>query len=313
LHVESCRGNIVESKHEVHVAVVDAAGKLVASAGDPDFVTFWRSAAKPFQAQPLVDDGVVERFGLKREDLALACASHSSQPDQVALVREFLQRIGCSERDLMCGPHKPLSDAVAKDYETHGVRLTAVTSNCSGKHTGMLALAKQHGWPIEFYARVDHPVQQRCLKSVAAFSDVPQGEVGVGVDGCGVACFALPLRNMALAYTRLEGPILEAMVLHPELIAGQGRPCTEMMRAHPGRVVTKVGAEGVYSALLVRERLGVALKVVDGHSLASALAIASVLSELGLKPQPSSLLRKAITNSRGETVGEMRVNGGLTQ
>ena len=313
MHVESCRGNIVESKHEVHVAVVDAAGKLVASAGDPDYVTFWRSAAKPFQAQPLVDDGVVERFGLKREDLALACASHSSQPDQVALVREFLQRIGCSERDLMCGPHKPLSDAVAKDYETHGVRLTAVTSNCSGKHTGMLALAKQHGWPIEFYARVDHPVQQRCLKSVAAFSDVPQGEVGVGVDGCGVACFALPLRNMALAYTRLEGPILEAMVLHPELIAGQGRPCTEMMRAHPGRVVTKVGAEGVYSALLVRERLGVALKVVDGHSLASALAIASVLSELGLKPQPASLLRKAITNSRGETVGEMRVNGGLTQ
>jgi L-asparaginase II len=313
LHVESCRGNIVESKHEVHVAVVDAAGKLVASAGDPDFVTFWRSAAKPFQAQPLVDDGVVERFGLKREDLALACASHSSQPDQVALVREFLQRIGCSERDLMCGPHKPLSDAVAKDYETHGVRLTAVTSNCSGKHTGMLALAKQHGWPIEFYARVDHPVQQRCLKSVAAFSDVPQGEVGVGVDGCGVACFALPLRNMALAYTRLEGPILEAMVLHPELIAGQGRPCTEMMRAHPGRVVTKVGAEGVYSALLVRERLGVALKVVDGHSLASALAIASVLSELGLKPQPASLLRKAITNSRGETVGEMRVNGGLVR
>jgi len=311
LHVESCRGNIVESKHEVHVAVVDAAGKLVASAGDPDFVTFWRSAAKPFQAQPLVEDGVVARYGLKREDLALACASHSSQPDQVALVREFLQRIGCAERDLMCGPHKPLSDTVAKDYEMRGVRLTAVTSNCSGKHTGMLALAKHHGWPTEFYARVDHPVQQRCLKSVAAYTDLAQGTIGVGVDGCGVACFALPLRSMALAYTRLDGPVLEAMMLHPELIAGQGRPCTEMMRAHPGRVVTKVGAEGVYSALLVREGLGVALKVVDGHSLASALAIATVLSELGLKPQPSSLIRKATTNSRGETVGEMRVSGGL--
>jgi L-asparaginase II len=309
--VENVRGSIVESRHEVHVAVVDAAGTLVASAGDPDHVTFWRSAAKPFQAQPLVDDGVVERFGLKREDLALACASHSSQPDQVALVREFLQRIGCAERDLMCGPHRPLSDAVAKDYEMRGVRLTAVTSNCSGKHTGMLALAKQHGWPIEFYARIDHPVQQRCMKSVSAYSDVT--DLGVAVDGCGVACFALPLRNMALAYTRLDGPILEAMVRHPELIAGQGRPCTEMMRAHPGRVVTKVGAEGVYSALLVREGLGVALKVADGHSLASALAVAHVLSELGLKPQPSSLLRKGITNSRGETVGEMRVNGGLAQ
>jgi L-asparaginase II len=116
---------------------------------------------------------------------------------------------------------------------------------------------------------------------------------------------------MALAYTRLDGPMLEAMTLHPELIAGDGRPCTEMMRAHPGRVVTKVGAEGVYSALLVREGLGVALKVEDGHSIAAALAIAAVLSELGLKPQPASLLQRPIGNSRGETVGEMRVNGSL--
>lgn len=313
MHVENVRGLVVESRHEVHVAVVDAAGKLVASAGDPDYVTFWRSAAKPFQAQPLVEDGVVERFGLRREDLALACASHSSAPEQVGLVREFLQRIGCSERDLVCGPHRPLSDEVARDYETRGVRLTAVTSNCSGKHTGMLALAKQHGWPTEFYARIEHPVQQRCLKSVSAYTDVAPSDLGVAVDGCGVACFALPLRNMALAYTRLDGPILEAMLLHPELIAGEGRPCTEMMRAHPGRVVTKVGAEGVYSALLVREGLGVALKVADGHSLASALAIAAVLTELGLRPQPSSLIRKPIANSRGETVGEMRVSGGLVR
>jgi L-asparaginase II len=292
---------------------VDSSGKLVAQAGDPGHVTFWRSAAKPFQAQPLVDDGVVERFGLKRQDLALTCASHSSEPAQVTLVREFLQRVGCSERDLMCGPHRPLSDAVAKDFETRGVRLTAVYSNCSGKHTGMLALAKHHGWPTEFYGRIEHPVQQRCLKSVSRFTDVAAQDLGVAVDGCGVACFALPLRSMALAYTRLDGPILEAMTLHPELIAGEGRPCTEMMRAHPGRVVTKVGAEGVYSALLVREELGVALKVEDGHSVASALAIAAVLAELGLMPQPASLLRKPITNSRGETVGEMRVNGGLSR
>lgn len=311
MHIESLRGSILESRHRVHVAVVDASGKLVAQAGDPAYRTFWRSAAKPFQALPLLADGVVERFRLTRQDLALACASHSSEPAQVALVREFLQRVGCSERDLMCGPHRPLSDAVAKDYETRGVRLTAVYSNCSGKHTGMLALAKHHGWPTEFYARAEHPVQQRCLTSVSEYTDVPAKEIGVAVDGCGVACFALPLRNMALAYTRLDGPVLEALMLHPELIAGEGRPCTEMMRAHPGRVVTKVGAEGVYSALLVREGFGVTVKVEDGHSLASALAMASVLAELGLKPQPASLLKKPITNSRGETVGELRVNGGL--
>jgi L-asparaginase II len=311
LFVEAYRGAVLESRHTVHVAVVDAAGTLVAQAGDPGSRTFWRSGAKPFQAFPLVIDGAVERLRLTRQDLALACASHSSEPAQVELVREFLQRIGCSERDLMCGPHRPLADAVAKDYEKRGLRLTAVYSNCSGKHTGMLALAKHHGWPTEFYARIEHPVQRRCLESVSEYTDVPAQEIGVAVDGCGVATFALPLRNMALAYTRLDGPILEAMMLHPELIAGEGRPCTEMMRAHPGRVVAKVGAEGVYSAALVREGLGVALKVEDGHSLASALAIAAVLLELGLKPQPASLLKRAITNSRGEVVGELRINGGL--
>ena len=313
MHVENRRGSVVESRHVVHVAVVDSNGRLVAQAGNPDLVTFWRSAAKPFQALPLVEDGVVQQFGLMRQDLALACASHSSERGQVALVREFLQRVGCSERDLMCGPHRPLSDAVAKDYETRGMRLTAVHSNCSGKHTGMLGLAKHHGWPTEFYARIEHPVQQRCLKAVSEYTDVPAKDVGVAVDGCGVACFALPLRNMALAYTRIPPPILEAMVVHPELIAGEGRPCTEMMRAHPGRVVAKVGAEGVYSAFLIREALGVTLKVEDGHSFASALAIAAVLAELGLKPQPAGLLTKSITNSREETVGEMRVNGGLTR
>ncbi len=332
MHVENVRGSVVESRHTVHVAVVDATGKLVAQAGNPDLVTFWRSAAKPFQAMPLLDDGVVERFGLTRQDLALACASHSSEPAQVALVRDFLQRVGCSERDLMCGPHRPLSDAVAKDYETRGVRLTAIHSNCSGKHTGMLALARHHGWPTEFYARLDHPVQQRCRESVAHWTDLRKEELGVAVDGCGVATFALPLRNMALAWARLVrrepyavrgtsgapltahgARLVDAMLHHPELVAGLGRACTELKTAHPGRVVAKVGAEGVYSALLTREALGMTLKVEDGHSVASALAIAAVLSELGLKPQPAKWLKRPNTNSRGETVGEMRVSGGLAR
>src|SRR5258705_3010339 len=313
MHIESYRGSVVESRHAVHVAVVDSSGRLVAQAGDPDYRTFWRSAAKPFQAWPLVEDGVVERFGLTRQDLALACASHSSEPGQVALVREFLQRIGCSERDLLCGPHRPLSEAVAKDYEPRGVRLTAVYSNCSGKHAGMLALAKHHGWPTEFYTRLEHPVQQRCLAEVGSWTGMPAEEISVGVDWCGFGCFAMPLVSMALGYARVEGPIRDAMLKHPELIAGEGRPCTEMMRAHPGRVITKVGAEGVYSAQLVRERIGVALKVEDGHSVASALAMAAVLGELGLHPQPESLSARPTQNSRGETVGEMRVNGGLVR
>jgi L-asparaginase II len=310
--VELVRGTVVESRHRVHVAVVGENRTLVAQAGDPELVTFWRSAAKPFQAMALVADGVGDRFPLTSEDLALICASHSSEPAQVARVRDLLQRIGSSERDLLCGPHRPLSEPVANDYETRGVRVTAVYSNCSGKHAGMLALATHHGWPTEFYTRLEHPVQQRCLAEVSRWTGMPAEEIGVGVDGCGVACFAMPLVSMALAYARLEGPIRDAMLKHPELIAGEGRPCTEMMRAHPGRVITKVGAEGVYSALLTREKLGVALKVEDGHSVASALAMANVLAELGLRPQPF-LAARPIQNSRGETVGEMRVNGGLVR
>ena len=128
MRVEQLRGGVVEAVHDVHVAVVDSTGGIVARAGDPELVTFWRSAAKPFQALPLVEDGAAERFGLTSQDLALACASHSSEPGQVAQVRELLGKIGCSERDLLCGPHPPLSEKVAQDYHARGLRLTAVYS-----------------------------------------------------------------------------------------------------------------------------------------------------------------------------------------
>ena len=341
MRVEQVRGGVVEAWHDVHVAVVDAAGRLVARSGNPELLTYWRSAAKPLQALPLVADGVVDRFGITSAELALCCASHSSEPGQVALVRDFLAKIGCGERDLLCGPHPPLSERVAQDYQTRGVRVTAVYSNCSGKHTGMLALARHHGWPTEFYTRVEHPVQQRCLEEVSRWTEVAVPEIRTAVDGCGVVCYGLPLNNMAWAYARLgrrekgDGQsgapapagqrdvllpspfshvaVVEAMLRHPELVAGEGRPCTEMMRAHPGRVITKAGAEGVYCALLTTKGLGVALKVADGHGVAAALALAAVLDELGLRPRPASLAARPNVNTRGETVGELRVNGGLEE
>ena len=320
MRVEQRRGGATETVHRVHVAVVDADGTLVARAGDPALVTFWRSAAKPFQALPLIADGAADRFALSSAELALCCASHSSEHSQVEQVRAFLARIGCSEGDLRCGPHTPLADHVAKDYQARGVRLTPAYSNCSGKHTGMLALARHHTWPTEDYHRLAHPVQQRCLEAVSRWTGVATERIGTAVDGCGVVCFSLPLKNMAFAYARLgtgerergkSQTIVEAMLRHPELIAGERRPCTEMMRAHPGRVITKVGAEGVYSALLVGERLGVALKIEDGHGTAAALAMAAVLDQLGLRPQPASLLERPNFNTRGERVGELRVFGTL--
>src|SRR2546422_352265 len=316
MRVEQIRGGVVESSPAAHVAVVDREGRLVARAGDPDLVTIWRSAAKPFQAMPLVADGVVARFKISTAELALCCASHSSEPKRVGLVRDLRAKLGCSARDLLRGAHPPLSERVAQDYATRGVRLTAVYSNCSGKHAGMLALARHHGWPTEFYTRLEHPVQQRLLSEVAEWSGVERSRIGTATDGCGVVCYALPLRHMGLAYARLgsaHAVVLEAMLRHPELIAGEGRPCTDMMRAHPGRVVVKVGAEGVYCGLLTQEGQGIALKVEDGHTIAAALAMAAVLAELGLRPLPPALLARPTVNTRGETVGELRVNGGLEQ
>ena len=332
--VEERRGGVVETRHHVHGAVVNAAGRLIAEVGDPGLVTFWRSGAKPFQAFPLVADGVVGRFGITVAELAICCSSHSSEPAQVQLVRDLLLKIDCSEQDLMCGPHPPLSAAVAQDYATRGVRLTAVYSNCSGNHSAMLALARHHGWPVEFYTRLEHPVQQRCLAEVSRWTGVPVEHVATAVDGCGVVCFALPLRSMARAYARLSSAergvlsaeltdalpfripnsafrIVEAMLQYPELIAGEGRYCTAMMRAHPGRVVTKAGAAGVYCGLLTGEGLGIALKVEDGHGESAALAMSAILAELGVRPQPESLRSPPIINTRGEKVGDLRVNGGL--
>lgn len=341
MFVDLIRGTVVESRHRVHVAVVDAGGRLVAHAGDPDLVTFMRSAAKPFQALPLVADGVAERFGLTSGDLALACASHSSEPAQVDRVRDFLRRVGATEEELVCGPHTPLSEEVARDYRARRVRLGPIHSNCSGKHTGMLALARHHGWPTAGYTRADHPVQRRCLQEISQWTGVPESAIALGTDGCGVVCFAVPVRAMASAYAQLgrrdagrgmrgvtdasriphpasrvvphpASRVVDAMLQHPDLVAGAGRPCTEMMTAHAGRVVTKVGAEGVYAGVLVREELGVALKVEDGHHTAAALAMAAVLEELGL-PRLESLRGQPVLNTRGDAVGELRVNGGLTQ
>jgi L-asparaginase II len=333
--VELHRGSVVESRHRVHAAVVDGDGRLVAHAGDPGFVTFMRSAAKPFQALPLVEDGVVDAFSLTTEDLALACASHSSEPAQVDKVAAFLRRAGATPDQLLCGPHTPLSDAVARDYSARGVVLEPIHSNCSGKHTGMLALARHHGWPTQGYTHADHPVQRRCLAEVSRWTGVAEQEIATGTDGCGVVCFAVPLVAMARAYARLGTAefgmrnaeskagrplrtphsafrIVEAMLAHPELVAGAGRPCTDMMAANPGSLIAKVGADGVYGALLVREGVGVALKIEDGHGVAAALAMAAVVHELGLR-RPEGLAARPVTNSRGETVGRLAITGGLTR
>jgi L-asparaginase II len=325
LRIEATRGDLIESAHPVSVAVVDRGGALVAHAGDAELATFWRSAAKPFQAMPTVADGAADRFGLGPEELALTCASHSSEPVHVALAYRLLEKIGCTERDLACGPHPPLSPVVAEQVLRNGTTLTAAWSNCSGKHAGMLALARHHAWPIAGYERAGHPVQRRLLSEIARWTDVPEAAIACAVDGCATVCYGVPLRAMALAYARLgaaneDAPtrVWSAMTAHPQLVAGQGRLCTDLMATFPGRIVAKVGAEGVYSIALRESGLGVAIKVADGDGRSAQVALLEVVRQLdrhyALSLALDSLARfvaPPILNTRQQQTGMLRAAGRL--
>jgi L-asparaginase II len=324
--VDVFRGAIVESRHRVSVAVVDAGGALKARAGDPDLVTFWRSAAKFFQAIPLLTDGAADALGIADAELGLACASHNGEPRHVELAAALLARASCGAGDLACGPHPSLAEPVARAMAARGERPTRLHSNCSGKHAGMLALARHRGWPTSGYADLGHPVQARCSAEVARWTGVPEGAIGLGVDGCGVGCFALPLRAMALAYARLGARrlggvgaeareaaadrLVRAVTAEPFLIAGTGRLCTGILTASNGRVVAKVGAEGVYSAALPELGLGVAVKVEDGDFRSSGPALLAVLDQLapGGVPVADEWRKPELINTRGMKVGWMEAH-----
>jgi L-asparaginase II len=330
LTIELTRSGLTESTHLVHVAVADANGSLFASSGNPTRVSYWRSSAKPFQALPLVQDGAADHFGFGNEELALCCASHSSEPEHLAAVERMLARIGCSESDLACGPHPPINAEVAAKVVREGIQLSPRWSNCSGKHTGMLALARHHGWPTADYQRPEHPVQRRIISEVSRHSGLREQELHLGVDGCTAVCFALPLAAMARAYASFststaaaEERLREAMWSFPHRVAGRGRLCTELMEVCRGEVLAKVGAEGVYGAALPRLGLGIALKVEDGDPASSPASLLSVLKQVLARRDPSRLEQLAqarlasfaevpITNTRGVNVGVRRAVGELT-
>ncbi len=326
LRIEVCRGELVESVHTVHAAVVDAGGRLLARSGDPDLVTFWRSAAKPFQAMPLVLDGAADHFALSEAELALCCASHSSEPIHLETAAGILRKLGLREDALACGPH-PLSPGRTEQVLREHLNPTPLWSNCSGKHSGMLALARFHGWPIEGYNQAGHPVQERILEELTRWTGLSRPEIALAVDGCNTVCYALPVAAMALAYARFGSSpepgatrLRQAMMGHPLLVAGTGQPCTRMMEAWGGRLVAKIGAEGVYCAALPQAGLGIALKIEDGDSRSAVPALLSLLQRLrerglagevpaGVFDPLLDLLDQPLLNTRGVVVGVLRPAG----
>ncbi len=283
------RGTVEEATHLVHaVAVQD--GAVVEEAGDPGRVAFLRSSAKPFQALPLVR----ARGDLTSEEIAIASASHLASPEQLAAVRSLLAKAPAEADELECGTSGSASGPSALEH------------NCSGKHAGMLALCRAHGWASGGYRLETHPVQHACLAEVAAAADAEREEIPTAIDGCGVLTFALPLERMALMFGRLEqldggDRVAAAMRAHPELVRGPVAADSLLMRELDGWTA-KGGAEGLLCACSP-DGLGIALKVEDGSMRAMRPALAELLRRLGFETGELGVV--PLENSRGELVGEV--------
>jgi L-asparaginase II len=325
--VATSRGPLVESMHEISAVVADASGRILAQAGHAELVTYWRSAAKPFQLLPLLRDGGLERFPLDAQMLALACGSHNAESIHREVCHRWLHTINLHEADLACGGHPSLWPALADAMIHDDVTATPVWSNCSGKHAAMLAQARLHDWGTSGYQERAHPVQQRIADIMTEWTGIDAEHVRWGVDGCTAAAVALPLHAMATAYARLATShdpgataIRDAMMSEPYMVAGDERLDTVLMQAWPGAVVAKIGAEGVYSAALPGLGLGVALKVHDGDMLSAGIGLMSLLTAVtgrlaGDAPWPLDTLgpwiAPDIRNTRGDVVGARDARGGL--
>jgi L-asparaginase II len=285
---ELTRGNIVESIHFGAIAIKDSSGNLVAWYGDPKLVTFTRSSAKPLQALPFIEIGGMSFYQLTLQEVALLCASHSGTDAHVAVIKSIQTKTGVREDELLCGVHTPYSRATAEAMRERGEKVTPNRHNCSGKHTGMLALSKMLGYPVEpdgmAYIDPKHPVQQRILATVAEICDLPPDDVQVGIDGCSAPNFALPLENTALAFAQLCQPqglpkkmtdacsiISKAMLTYPDMIGGPDNFDTDLMQAAQGGIICKGGAEGFQAFGIMpgaikpgSPALGIAFKISDG-------------------------------------------------
>lgn len=329
---EVWRGSLCESRHRGHLVAVTGDGQIVAQCGDIERWAYFRSASKPFQAIPLVTSGAADAYNFNAQELALACASHNGEPLHTGTAASMLRKIGLDMHALRCGAHEPFNVEVTRALRASGRAPNTLHNNCSGKHAGFLALARHWHAPLDSYESLEHPVQVAVRQEIARFSDIPAADIVAAVDGCAAPVFAVPLRAMALMYARLVAPpaswdaatrqacrrLTEAMMSYPEAIGGRGeRLDTKIMQAAPGRLVSKIGAEGVYTAGVLPcakwpQGVGLAVKIEDGEDRrARPVTVLEAMRQLEiLDANALELLapytRLALRNHRGDKVGEVR-------
>lgn len=321
--VQVTRGGIAESCHRGSVAVTNGNGDLVAYAGDPTFVTYIRSAAKPFQAMNILFSGALDTFGFSEKELAIMCSSHYGEEFHKETIQGILKKMGLTYEALLCGAPLSINAAYRDRQLREHLPIDETNSDCSGKHSGFLAVCRKKGYPIENYTSPQHPMQKELLHIVSAMYGIPEAEIAIGIDGCGVPVHGMPLRNMAMGYARLTTPaqlkepyrsaagkITDAMAAYPEMIAGTGGFCTEFLKHTHGRFCGKLGAEAVYCIGAAGQDLGIAVKIEDGNYRALYPAVMSVLNQLQLLDDSERTALQAFSepdnlNDHGIPVGKI--------
>lgn len=332
--LELTRGDIVESVHYGSAAICDSNGKLIAWCGDPNWITYLRSTAKPLQALPFIEAGGDFAYNLNSAEIAIMCASHSGTDAHINIVKSLQSKAGIEESELLCGVHPPYDEDTQQQLRLRGEQPTPNRHNCSGKHSGMLASARLRNWSTADYIDPTHPLQNEILATLAEMADLSTDNIHIGIDGCSAPNFALPLKNSALAFARLCDPanlsarraracrkITSAIMDHPAVIAGPGRFDTRLMEVAKGKLIAKGGAEGyqgvgILPGVLAPDSpgIGIALKIGDGDARGRARPAVTleILRQLGVidSKELESLSdfgsRFPITNWRNIVVGEGR-------
>ena len=321
------RGNTIESVHRGHYLVIDGEGNTLGSGGDPSTVTYFRSSCKSIQAIPFIASGAADRFGFTEDEIALAVASHSGERIHVEIAASMLAKAGFGEHDLRCGAHLPFNEAESRRMIAADEKPTQLHNNCSGKHAAMLALAKHIGADAAVYDLPSNPVQTVILERIAQFTELPVGDIAIGIDGCAAPNFAVPVAAMARSFINLLNPpdtfdeatraacrrIVNAMIEHPDLVGGTGRLDTMIMEAAGGKLICKVGADGVWlCGVLPSDRwpsgLAIALKIEDGDDHLSRPVVAvELLRKLGLLNADDlpDVAPMPVRNRRGDVVGRI--------
>lgn len=295
LSVQVMRGSVVESVHSIKAVIVSSSGEVLESWGDVDALVYPRSAIKAMQALAFIEMGGAEQFAFTDEEVAICCASHSGEPEHVATVQSMLDKLASSESDFECGCHWPSRAEASYALAGEGKQPNQLHNNCSGKHAGMLGLAKLLGTPLQGYIDIDHPVQQKISNTMAEMCEYDYSTAPWSPDGCSAPTWAMPLTNLALAFAKFASPenlpearqkacktLYDAVVKHPFMVAGTDRYCTDMMTILQKRVFLKVGAEGVYIAAIPELKLAIALKCEDGAVRAAESVMTALLDHVGI-------------------------------